>query len=300
MTTAATNIPSEPPAGWATIEDSGFKPSRVFNWRKADRLVEGPDFAHVRDKPGRVRVYYNPAALSRELKASEDKRLLGIFHGLRDKIKPSPPPGAITIDTAIEKHGIGWPTMRKMIAAGQLPAGFARRAGSSGRRPILVSGLVLGRLEALGRLPVYGRVPAADRRLPAPPDGMGLKALANKVGVQFQLLDKWLSWDPHPALGRRIARGVGVREVHCHGGMIQRRRQLLFSLADAQACADAYKNPLNRPLPGNPGEWIADGSFSTTTGSSTSPTATSRITRSSSSSRPWPCLETTTGGDWKR
>jgi hypothetical protein len=102
-----------------------------------------------------------------------------------------------------------------------------------------------------------------NRRLlgPPPDDGVRLSVLEKEFKKRSQLLELWCTWDPHPALGRRIRTGWGEATYVHKNGRVIRWRGVLASRSDMGKCVEASKSPLLRRFPGNPGEWMAEGIF---------------------------------------
>jgi hypothetical protein len=255
---------TEAPAGWTQAGQCGLRrPKLLKDWREAGRFVEGPDFVWVSSAPGSgpaVRAFYNPTAVAREVNASEQAKHAGLVQ-FGSHLRPRPPGGGIKIVAAARKYGLSRDTIAKLITDGKVAAGLSDKAGPNGRRFVLVSSPGLARLTAVGRKPM------AEKTGSSPPaDGTPIEDLARENRVPTQTLWKWKSWPTHPLLGRAVRAGVGIHVEELANHRQRRRRVLLLSRSDVLTCADLIRNPLNRPIPGNPGVWIAEGIFRHTDG----------------------------------
>ncbi len=97
---------------------------------------------------------------------------------------------------------------------------------------------------------------------PPPHDGVPVNSIARELDVDNELIRRWCQWDPHPGLGRKMRSGVGPYTIteRTTGKQLQ-WRGLLVSRSDAEKLVAMVKQPAYKQIPGNPGEWIADGIF---------------------------------------
>jgi hypothetical protein len=181
------------------------------------------------------------------------------YHG--HKLRATPPGNPIAMRAAARKYHVSLERVWEAIDAGELLAGLEKAPSGNTR-------VVVCRYRA-------NQIFGTDGESGAPADGVPIKQLARDLTKHLEsLLGKkgarvvhpnrllaWCDWDPHPALGRKIWSGDGTYTITESSGKTRQGRGILISLADATLCVEIVAKPTNRPIPGNPGEWRAEGIF---------------------------------------
>ena len=112
---------------------------------------------------------------------------------------------------------------------------------------------------------------------PLPNDAEPYYKLAREFGIDEETALRWLCWDPHPCLGRKIAGGIGECAIEVNDPNLppstkpatgreksphsRTWRGPFASRADMKLCAEFFKEPLHKKFPGNPGVWVGEGIF---------------------------------------
>jgi hypothetical protein len=162
----------------------------------------------------------------------------------------TPPRGLLTFLAATRKYGIGFETLKRLVAHRRLD--IYREPGF---KPLLSD----RQLASFSRSrDTRGRECAVLNH----PDGyLPVTALARELGISDQRIRHWLRWPSHPALGRRIRSLIGPYTLETRRGQRRRIRGQLIARDDLAEAIAAAGDPLHRRFPGVPGAFVAAGVF---------------------------------------
>ena len=151
-------------------------------------------------------------------------------------------------------YGISASTLWRLIDEGQILAGIGK--AFSGNQCVLVS-----RSGVKRQLATFASKGKGVRGDPLPPDAVPVNEICRELNIKNDTVRAWCEWPIHPGLGRKLRSAIGEYTITQSNGIPKRYRGLMVSRSDVTACVQLVESPTNRPIPGNPGEWIENGIF---------------------------------------
>jgi hypothetical protein len=155
----------------------------------------------------------------------------------------NPPRDGVPIEKAKKDYGLAYETIMSLVRAGQLRAGVGRYGKSWS---LLVSKKTCKALKT-------------PKQADLASDAKPVKELAIMYGLADNTIRKWMHWDPHPALGRKINQGTGSFIATDKMGRQRRHIGLMLSAADVKACAESPARSVKPAQRGRPPKAASSG-----------------------------------------
>jgi hypothetical protein len=162
---------------------------------------------------------------------------------LVQEFSTNPPRDGIPIEKAKKDYGLAYETIISLVRVGQLRAGVGRYGKSWS---LLVSKKTCAALKT-------------PKQSDLPTDALPVKELAIMHGLADYTIRKWMRWESHPALGRKINHGIGAFIATDKMGRQRRHIGLMLSAADVKACAESAARSVKPAPRGQPPKVASSG-----------------------------------------